>query len=98
MAAINKTAKYAKILKVQVDSGGCHGFQYKMELVEKPEDDDLIFTADGQRVAVDPLTLGMINGSKVDFVEELISSSFQVTDNPKAESSCGCKISFNIKE
>lgn len=85
------------MLRVAVDAGGCHGFQYKMELTHNAEKDDVIFEKDGQRICVDPLTLDMIQGSKVDYVEELIGSSFQVVDNPKAESSCGCKISFNLK-
>jgi iron-sulfur cluster assembly 2 len=81
-------------LRVQVDAGGCHGYQYKMELTSKVDPEDAKF---GQ-VIVDPITLDMIDGSKVDYIEELIGSSFQVVDNPKAESSCGCKVSFNIKE
>ncbi|KAI8907341.1 iron-sulfur cluster assembly accessory protein, partial [Gorgonomyces haynaldii] len=81
-------------LRVQVDAGGCHGYQYKMELVKDQEPDDVVFIEDGAKVLVDPLTLDMIKGSKIDYVDELIGASFQVVDNPRAESSCGCKVSF----
>ena len=56
-----------------------------------------MFARDGSQVVIDPITLDMLNGSTVDYIEELIGSSFQVVDNPNAESSCGCKTSFNIK-
>ena len=49
------------------------------------------------RVWIDPVTLDMLKGSTLDYVEELIGSSFQIVDNPNAETSCGCKTSFNIK-
>lgn len=95
---LSKVTLPSAFLRVQVDAGGCHGYQYKMELTHTKEPDDVAFEKDGQTVLVDPLTLDMIQGSKIDYVDELIGSSFQVVDNPKAESSCGCKVSFNIKE
>jgi iron-sulfur cluster assembly accessory protein len=58
---------------------------------------DSVFEKEHARVFVDPITAPMVNGAKLDFVEELIGSSFQIVDNPNADSSCGCKISFNIK-
>ncbi|TPX72122.1 hypothetical protein SpCBS45565_g00673 [Spizellomyces sp. 'palustris'] len=85
------------MLRITVESGGCHGFQYKMELTAQMEDDDVVFENDGAKVAVDTISLDLINGSTLDYVEELIGSSFQVVNNPKAESSCGCKTSFNVK-
>jgi iron-sulfur cluster assembly accessory protein len=68
-----------------------------MELSSVIEKDDIKFEKDGQTFVVDPITLDMIDGSKIDYIQELIGSSFQVVDNPKAETSCGCKISFNMK-
>ena len=97
LAKINSNRPIKQVLKVQVDAGGCHGYQYTMKLVDAPEKDDIIFKNDESSVAVDPLTLDMIQGSKIEYVDELIGSSFQVIDNPQSESSCGCKISFNIK-
>lgn len=57
-----------------------------------------VYKIDGETFVVDPVSFDLIVGSKVDYVDELIGSSFVVADNPKAESSCGCKISFNIKD
>lgn len=68
-----------------------------MQLTTKIEDEDVVFEKEGERIVVDPVTLDMLKGSTVDYLEELIGSSFQVVGNPRAESSCGCKISFNIK-
>ena len=87
-----------RMLRVLIDPGGCHGFQYKMDLTDIKNQEDTLFERDGAKVIVDPTTLDMIKGSKLDYVEELIGSAFQVIDNPRAETSCGCKISFNLKE
>ncbi|TPX62121.1 hypothetical protein PhCBS80983_g00668 [Powellomyces hirtus] len=96
--AINKRSKSNKMLRVAVDSGGCHGFQYKMELTTDMDDtDDTVFDLDGARVVVDSVSMDFVAGSTLDYVEELIGSSFQIINNPKAESSCGCKTSFNVK-
>ncbi|KAI8917111.1 iron-sulfur assembly protein IscA-like 2, mitochondrial-like protein [Powellomyces hirtus] len=96
--AINKKSGSNSMLRVTVESGGCHGFQYKMDLTTEMDDvDDTVFELDGARVVVDAISLDFVAGSTLDYVEELIGSSFQVTNNPKAESSCGCKTSFNVK-
>ncbi|KAH6592195.1 hypothetical protein BASA50_008188 [Batrachochytrium salamandrivorans] len=84
-------------LRVLVDSGGCHGFQYKLELTAEPQPDDIIFENGGAQILVDTMSLDMLDGSTIDFVDELIGSSFQVVGNPNAETSCGCKTSFNLK-
>lgn len=93
-------------LRVTVDGGGCSGFQYAFEIEDwesRPDqkslknEDDVLFEEDGACVIVDNLSLAYIAGSKVDYIEELISSSFQVTDNPNSESSCGCGVSFSPK-
>eukprot|EP00842_Homolaphlyctis_polyrhiza_P001630 jgi/Hompol1/2468/HPOL_000087-RA len=97
IADINRKDGTNCVLRVTVDSGGCHGFQYKLELTNHTEPDDLIFERDGASVVVDSASLEMLSGSTIDFVEELIGSSFQVVGNPHAESSCGCKTSFNLK-
>jgi iron-sulfur cluster assembly 2 len=86
-----------KILRIQIDTGGCHGFQYNFNLIENIQDKDILFLQDGQKVVCDEITLDLLQGSKLDYVEELIGSAFQIVDNPRAESSCGCKVSFNIK-
>ncbi|KAI8891785.1 hypothetical protein BC833DRAFT_613305 [Globomyces pollinis-pini] len=72
-------------------------FQYVLNLTDTINDDDFVFKNQSATVVTDQITLDMMKGSKVDYLEELIGSSFQIVDNPNAESSCGCKISFNIK-
>ncbi|KAI9022295.1 hypothetical protein CLU79DRAFT_752083 [Phycomyces nitens] len=84
------------MLRVLVDSGGCHGYQNKLELTTKVNSDDTVFEKQGVRVVVDEVSLPFVRGSKVDFVEELIGSSFQVVENPNAKNSCGCNISYDI--
>ncbi|KAI8059545.1 hypothetical protein BC940DRAFT_313543 [Gongronella butleri] len=85
-----------QLLRVLVDSGGCHGYQNKMELTKTVDEDDYIFEKDGIRVVVDGVSLQFLRGSNVDFVEELIGSTFQVVDNPNAKNSCGCNISYDV--
>ncbi|KAJ3296899.1 hypothetical protein HK104_001050 [Borealophlyctis nickersoniae] len=85
--SINAADKTDLLLRVAVDSGGCHGYQYIMEMTGEINEDDVVFEKDGARVVVDTVSLDFIGGSKLDFVEELIGSSFQILDNPKAESS-----------
>lgn len=90
-------------LRVYVDAGGCSGFQYKFELTLETDeaidpDDDVVYeNDDGARVVVDNSSLELIAGSKIDFVQEMIKSSFAVVENPQSESACGCGSSFAIK-
>ncbi|KAI7820235.1 hypothetical protein BC939DRAFT_458062 [Gamsiella multidivaricata] len=84
-------------LRITVDSGGCHGYQYLMDLTDTVNEDDVVFEKDGGRVIVDTITLPMISGSRIDFIEELIGSAFKVLANPHAAHSCGCDTSFEIK-
>ncbi|KAI8076511.1 uncharacterized protein B0P05DRAFT_572478 [Gilbertella persicaria] len=85
-----------QMLRVLVDSGGCHGYQNKMELTNTLDEDDTVFEKDGVRVVVDSVSLQFLRGSMVDYVQELIGSTFQVIDNPNAKHSCGCNISYDI--
>lgn len=82
-------------LRLSVSGGGCSGFQYGFDLTEKGEDDDIIVERDGVTMLVDAMSLLYITGSEVDYVTDLVGSSFQVT-NPNAQSSCGCGSSFAI--
>ena len=76
--------------------------RYKFTLDPNPAaEDDLIFTFDGNRdskVVIDSVSLGLINGSTIDYVEEMMSSSFRVKDNPNSKQSCGCGSSFEPKK
>ena len=82
------------ILRLAVDGGGCAGFTYKFELAE-PETDDLVTETDGVKLVVDPVSLELVKGSAVDFVEDLGGAAFRVT-NPNAQSGCGCGSSFSV--
>lgn len=83
------------ILRLSVDGGGCAGFQYRFGLADAVESDDITAQQDGVTLAVDPISLDLVRGSMVDFVENLGGAAFQVT-NPNAASGCGCGTSFSI--
>ena len=83
------------ILRLAVEGGGCSGFQYKFDLADAPEADDSVSETDGVRLVVDPMSLDLISGSVVDFVESLGGAAFKV-ENPQAAAGCGCGASFGI--
>jgi iron-sulfur cluster insertion protein len=90
-------AKQAKpaILRLSVEGGGCSGFQYKFDLADSAESDDTVSETGGVRLVVDPVSLDLVAGSTVDFVESLGGAAFKV-DNPQAAAGCGCGSSFGI--
>jgi iron-sulfur cluster assembly accessory protein len=94
VAAIAARQGKAAILRLSVDGGGCAGFTYKFELGE-PEEGDASAERDGVRLVVDPISLDLVQGSAVDFVQDLAGSAFKVT-NPNAASGCGCGSSFSV--
>jgi iron-sulfur cluster assembly accessory protein len=83
------------ILRLAVDGGGCAGFTYKFELASEPESEDEVVETDGVKLIVDPVSLELVKGSAVDFVEDLGGAAFRVT-NPNAQSGCGCGSSFSV--
>jgi iron-sulfur cluster assembly accessory protein len=83
------------MLRVSVEGGGCSGFQYRFDLVSDRAEDDLIIEKDGARVLVDPISLGLLTGAEIDYVDELMGATFKV-HNPNATASCGCGTSFTI--
>lgn len=83
------------MLRVGVEGGGCSGFQYQFDLVHQVQDDDLVVERDGARALVDAVSLALLKGSEIDFVDELVGAQFRVR-NPNAKSSCGCGVSFSI--
>lgn len=89
-------AKQARpaVLRLAVDGGGCAGFTYRFALGE-PEKDDVIAETEGVRLVVDPVSLDLLEGSEVDYVEDLGGAAFKVR-NPNAASGCGCGSSFGI--
>ena len=82
------------VLRLAVDGGGCAGFSYRFSLGEQ-EEGDAVTTTDGVILVVDPMSLELVDGSQVDYVEELGGASFKVT-NPNAASGCGCGSSFSV--
>jgi iron-sulfur cluster assembly accessory protein len=83
------------VLRLSVDGGGCSGFQYKFGLADAPEADDAVAECDGVRLVVDSISLDLVQGARVDYVESLGGAAFKV-DNPQAASGCGCGSSFAI--
>ena len=82
-------------LRVTVSGGGCSGYQYGFSLDATVAEDDRVFERDGVKVVVDDISLDLLAGSEIDFVDDLIGSYFQVR-NPNATASCGCGTSFAI--
>ncbi len=95
IAEIMESEKTATMMRVSVEGGGCSGFQYKFDLVDKRESDDFVVERTGATVLVDPVSLGFLKGSEIDYVQDLIGSSFQIR-NPNATAGCGCGTSFSI--
>src|SRR6201989_39276 len=93
--AIGKAEGKALMLRVAVEGGGCSGFQYQFDLVEDAQPDDFRIERDGAAALVDEMSLVLLKGSEIDFVDELAGAEFKVR-NPNAKSSCGCGVSFSI--
>jgi iron-sulfur cluster assembly accessory protein len=83
------------MLRLAVDGGGCSGFQYRFDLVETGEPDDHRIERDGAAALVDDISVALLKGSEIDFVDALAGAEFKV-HNPNAKSSCGCGVSFSI--
>ena len=81
--------------RISVLGGGCAGFQYKFYFDNTKNDDDILFETKKISVIIDTASLDLIKGSKIDYVNELIGSSFKIT-NPQASSACGCGTSFSL--
>ncbi|MBK8175378.1 MAG: iron-sulfur cluster insertion protein ErpA [Rhodospirillales bacterium] len=82
-------------LRVSVSGGGCSGFQYGFTLDDQHHEDDRVFARDDVGVLIDEVSLGLLRGSELDFVDDLIGSYF-VVKNPNATSTCGCGSSFSV--
>ncbi|OEU08743.1 hypothetical protein FRACYDRAFT_144710, partial [Fragilariopsis cylindrus CCMP1102] len=105
----NADADDGYFLRVFVDAGGCSGYTYQFEIdnvLDTDDDDDeesediivVSTSVSGEpRIVVDKTSLGFLEGSKVDYVIEMIKSAFVVADNPLSESACGCGSSFAMK-
>lgn len=83
------------MLRITVSGGGCSGFQYGFSFDNKKNEDDYVFEHLGIGVVTDDASLDLLNGSVIDFVEDLMGASFQIR-NPNATASCGCGSSFAV--
>ena len=83
------------VLRLSVEGGGCSGFQYKFGMADTIDADDIRAEGVGASLVVDPISLDLVRGSAIDFVESLGGKSFQVT-NPQAQAGCGCGSSFSV--
>ncbi|MBX9643148.1 MAG: iron-sulfur cluster insertion protein ErpA [Novosphingobium sp.] len=95
VAAIAAKQSKPAILRLSVEGGGCSGFQYKFALADSAETDDLVVERDGVTLVIDSVSLDLVAGSVVDYVESLGGAAFKV-ENPQAASGCGCGSSFAI--
>ncbi|MFA6218782.1 MAG: iron-sulfur cluster assembly accessory protein [Erythrobacter sp.] len=95
VAAIARKQARPAILRLSVEGGGCSGFQYKFALADAPEGDDTVSRTGGVQLVVDAISLDLVAGSTVDFVESLGGAAFRV-ENPQAAAGCGCGSSFGI--
>ena len=95
LKAISQAEGKPVMLRVAVEGGGCSGFQYQLDLVDQAEPDDLRIERDGAAALVDEVSLVLLKGSEIDFVDELVGAEFKIR-NPNAKSSCGCGGSFSI--
>ena len=83
------------MLRVAVAAGGCSGFQYEFDLVDEAQTEDLTIERDGAKAVVDEVSMVLLKGSQIDFVDELVGAQFRI-NNPNAKSSCGCGVSFSV--
>lgn len=95
VAAIAAKQGRPAMLRLSVDGGGCAGFSYKFALADSVEADDSVAETDEVKLVVDAVSLDLLEGSVVDFVEDLGGAAFKVT-NPNAASGCGCGSSFSV--
>lgn len=95
VAAIAERQGKPAMLRLSVEGGGCSGFQYKFGLAEAIDPDDAVAETAGVKLVVDAISLDLVRGASVDFVETLGGTAFRV-DNPRAASGCGCGSSFAV--
>ena len=95
VAAIAGKANKPAILRLSVEGGGCSGFQYKFGFADGIEGDDIVAETGGVKLVVDSISLDLVRGCSVDYVESLGGAAFRV-ENPNAASGCGCGTSFSV--
>lgn len=94
---LKELGKSEQFLRISVDSGGCSGLEYKFLLDTEITEQDKIIEREDCQILVDTESLEFIQGSTIDYYEELIRQGFRVINNPKSETGCSCGASFSIK-
>jgi iron-sulfur cluster insertion protein len=92
---LNQDENKGMMLRISVSGGGCSGFQYGFTFDDKRGDTDFVIEREGAKVLIDDVSLDLLKGSEIDYVEDMIGSSFQIK-NPQAKSTCGCGNSFAV--
>ncbi|MFQ5792731.1 MAG: iron-sulfur cluster insertion protein ErpA [Acidobacteriota bacterium] len=82
-------------LRVRVVGGGCSGFQYQLALDDQASPEDQVYEQDGVKLFVDPSSATYVDGTEIDYVEDIMGSGFRF-NNPNAKGSCGCGESFQV--
>ena len=95
IAEILQSEPAGSLLRIGVDGGGCSGFTYTYNLSTERSGDDLVIERDGAIVAIDSVSLDLLRGSRIDFIDDVMGRMFKI-ENPAATASCGCGTSFAI--
>jgi iron-sulfur cluster assembly accessory protein len=96
IAEIVAAQKDAAALRVEVLAGGCNGFQYRFDLDQAAQGEDIVIEHNNARVFIDPASLDLLAGAELDYTDALMGSHFAVR-NPNASASCGCGTSFSVE-
>jgi iron-sulfur cluster assembly protein len=82
-------------LRIGVRKSGCSGYAYTIDYADAIDADDVVFDRDGVKVIVDHESLGLIDGTEVDFVKDGLNEAFKFR-NPNVKGECGCGESFTV--
>ena len=91
---LTKNDKLNAAVRLFVKSGGCSGYSYGMAIDDRTLEGDTVFEVQGVKVVVDKMSLPLVDGAVIDFVETMMGGGFSVVSNPNATSGCGCGSSF----
>ncbi|KAJ1731217.1 hypothetical protein LPJ72_004054 [Coemansia sp. Benny D160-2] len=94
---LSEQRKKTQYLRLRVDSGGCYGFSYMLDMDEEPAADDVVVDRKGAKMVIDEVSLPLVRGATIDWQDRLIGQAFVVLANPQASGGCGCGSSFEIK-
>jgi iron-sulfur cluster insertion protein len=95
ISLITEEGDMALMLRLSVSGGGCSGFSYGFSLDGESTADDKVFEFHGVKLVIDEMSLDLLGGSEIDYVDDLMASSFRIS-NPNASSTCGCGTSFSL--